>query len=63
MRHKGLTNKDIAELLHISPKTVRQKINQTTDFTRSETFEIKKLFPEKTYEYLFSDITVKYGGC
>lgn len=56
MRYEGLTNKDIAELLHISPKTVSQKINQTTDFTRAEIFEIKKLFPEKTYEYLFSDV-------
>lgn len=56
MRYEGLTNKDIANLLEISPKAVSQKINQVTDFTRTELFKIKDLFPEKTYEYLFSDV-------
>lgn len=56
MRYEGITYKDLAKMLNLSPKTVGQKINQITDFTRGEIFQIKQLFPEKTYEYLFADM-------
>ena len=55
MRYQGITYRDLAELLHVRPKTISQKINCTTDFTRSEIFKIKSIFPGMTYEYLFAD--------
>lgn len=40
LAERGLTQKDIASLLCLSPVTVNQKINGTLDFTYSEVEEI-----------------------
>lgn len=53
---KGVTLVDIADLLGVGYRTVRDKIDGVSDFKFGETVAIKKaFFPEYELEYLFSE--------
>lgn len=55
MVRKGITRKDISELLGVRYATVVQKLNGKYEFKLLEALEIKKaFFPEHSIEYLFS---------
>lgn len=55
-KNKGVTLVDIADLLGVSYRTVRDKIDGVSDFKFGETVAIKKaFFPEYELEYLFSE--------
>ena len=55
-KSKNITLVDIADLLGVNYRTVRNKINGVTDFSFGETVAIKKVFfPEYELEYLFSE--------
>ena len=55
LRKKGITNKEYADLLGVSEKTIGNKLNGTTEFIYSEIKRTKTLFPEYDLDYLFSD--------
>jgi len=51
---QNLKIKDIADALHLTEKTVRNKISGKYDFTYSEMKFIRdKYFPQLTIDYLF----------
>lgn len=53
---KGVALVDIADLLGVDSRTVRNKIDGISDFKFGETVAIKKaFFPEYELEYLFSE--------
>nr|DAK31638.1 MAG TPA: SOS-response transcriptional repressor [Caudoviricetes sp.] len=53
---KGVALVDIADLLGVDSRTVRNKIDGVSDFKFGETVAIKKaFFPEYELEYLFSE--------
>lgn len=55
-KDKGVTLVDIADLLGVGYRTVRDKIDGVSDFKFGETVAIKKaFFPEYELEYLFSE--------
>lgn len=55
-KNKGVTLVDIADLLGVGYRTVRDKIDGVSDFKFGETVSIKKaFFPEYELEYLFSE--------
>lgn len=55
-KNKGVTLVDIADLLGVGYRTVRDKIDGVSDFKFGETVAIKKaFFPEYELEYLFSE--------
>lgn len=55
MKRKDISIAEIQKILKCSEKTVRNKINEKTEFSIFEAFAIKeKLFPECEIEYLFS---------
>lgn len=55
-KNKGVTLVEIADLLGVGYRTVRDKIDGVTDFKFGETVAIKKaFFPEYELEYLFSE--------
>lgn len=55
-KNKGVTLVDIADLLGVGYRTVRDKIDGVSDFKFGETMAIKKaFFPEYELEYLFSE--------
>nr|DAP73636.1 MAG TPA: SOS-response transcriptional repressor [Caudoviricetes sp.] len=55
-KSKGVTLVDIADLLGVGYRTVRDKIDGVSDFKFGETVAIKKaFFPEYELEYLFSE--------
>ena len=55
LRKKGLTQKDVAKLLHLSTQSVYMKLNGIHDFTAPEMFSIKQtFFPNITLEELFA---------
>ena len=55
-KNKGVTFVDIADLLGVGYRTVRDKIDGVSDFKFGETVAIKKaFFPEYELEYLFSE--------
>lgn len=55
-KNKGVTLVDIADLLGVGYRTVREKIDGVSDFKFGETVAIKKaFFPEYELEYLFSE--------
>lgn len=57
MRVKNISNDNLAQLLNVTEKTIRNKISGLTDFTWSECITIKtELFPEEEYETLFENI-------
>jgi transcriptional antiterminator len=56
MARKGLKGADIANTLHISPKSAYNKINGITEFTLKETIQIRdKHFPGMTLDVLFGN--------
>ncbi len=56
MARKGLKGTDIANTLHISPKSAYNKINGITEFTLKETIQIRdKHFPGMTLDFLFGN--------
>lgn len=55
-KNKDVTLVDIADLLGVGYRTVRDKIDGVSDFKFGETVAIKKaFFPEYELEYLFSE--------
>lgn len=55
-KNKGVTLVDIADLLGVGYRTIRDKIDGVSDFKFGETVAIKKaFFPEYELEYLFSE--------
>lgn len=54
MQSKGMSRNDLAHLLGTSRKTIDNKIEEVTEFTKTEIFKIKLLFPQYTFEYLFA---------
>lgn len=51
---KGITKKAYAEFLGVDVKTVRNKLNEDSDFTYPEVIKTQKLlFPEYRIEFLF----------
>ena len=55
-KNKGVTLVDIADLLGVGYRTVRDKIDGVSDFKFGETVAINKaFFPEYELEYLFSE--------
>lgn len=55
-KNKGVTLVEIADLLGVGYRTVRDKIDGVSDFKFGETVAIKKaFFPEYELEYLFSE--------
>lgn len=65
MRKFNVSIYDIKELLNCTEKTVRNKLNGTTDFTFSEVKKIRdNLFPGMEIDYLFNfndDIPYRAG--
>jgi len=63
MRLKGiriensLTQEDMAEILDTTPRTYLNKENGKSDFKESEINKILSLFPNKTYEDIFLDLS------
>lgn len=52
---KGLTYRDVSNLLGVSEKAVWDKINEKSEFKYSEAQKIQRfLFPQFTFEYLFN---------
>lgn len=55
VRHK-VTAKDIAQCLHLSEKTIYQKINGKSDWQWKQVLEVQeRFFPGCDVNYLFSD--------
>lgn len=54
MRSKDISRNDLAELLGASRKTIDNKVEEVTEFTKSEMFKVKLIFPQYTFEYLFA---------
>ena len=50
---KRIPSKAIADMLGITEKTFRNKMQGITDFTWGEILKIKALFPEYEINYLF----------
>lgn len=56
MARFDIKNKDVADLLDLTPKTISVKLNNKGEFTRIEMCKIKeKFFSEFSLDYLFSD--------
>lgn len=56
MKQKGVSRADLQKLLGISEKTLRNKLNGTTDFTWGEAKTIRReFFPDDDYEQLFTE--------
>lgn len=55
MLKAGVTGKNISEKLGTSSKTIYNKLNGFSEFTRKEMYTIRdEFFPDKTIEHLFS---------
>jgi transcriptional regulator with XRE-family HTH domain len=57
LRRKNITNKEFADVLGVSEKTVVNKLSGQTEFTYSEIKKARTVFPEFTPEYLFDTDT------
>lgn len=56
MREKNVSRETLCSMLHVSDKTLRNKLSGRTDFTWSECKSIRKrYFPEEEYEKLFEN--------
>ena len=53
--HKNITDKAVAEMLGVTEKTLRNKMQGVTEFTWTEIQKIKLLFPEYEFTYLFAN--------
>ncbi len=55
LTEKNITNKDLAEFLRLSEKTIQNKMLNNTEWTLSEINQISKfLCPEYKVDWLFS---------
>lgn len=56
IKRQGLTKFKLANLLHMQPSTLSQKLNGKSDFTLKEAFEIQKILKAETVslEILFN---------
>jgi transcriptional regulator with XRE-family HTH domain len=55
MARKGIGSAQMSARVGFTPRSLSNKLNGKTEFTRSEMFKIQKeLFPDLTVEYLFS---------
>ncbi len=62
MSRKGISTKQFAEILGVSPKTANNKLAGRTEFTLSEIRTISQTFPEVSIGYLFetkSGVTIQ----
>ena len=60
---KGITNKDLAELLGVDVKTIQNRLSGKCDWTLKEVIQITKfLFPEYRLEWLFATDAAQKGG-
>ena len=58
MARQKLTIKALSELSGINYESLKNKVNGTTEFKRSEMYAIKKrAFPTLTIDYLFAEET------
>jgi len=55
MKRKHIKIIDLANKLEISESSMRNKLNGKYEFTRTEMFKIKEIFPEHSFEYLFKN--------
>lgn len=56
MKIYGIRNSDICKVIRKTEKTVRNKLNGTSDFSVIEAIKIRnELFPGRSLEELFSD--------
>lgn len=53
MARRRISAKQLSEKLGITSKTFENKMNGSTDFKLGEMREIRYLFPDCSYEYLF----------
>lgn len=56
MAKTDMETSDLAKALGINPKAAKKKLKGKSDFTMTEMVKIKKIFPEKTLDYLFWEI-------
>lgn len=57
MKQEGISREDVRQLIDVSEKTLRNKLNGETDFTWGEAKLIRrKFFPEDDYEKLFEQV-------
>lgn len=50
---RGIKKKDIAEALHVVPRTLSRKLSGEVEFTLSEVIYIHSLMPELSIERIF----------
>jgi hypothetical protein len=56
MIDKNITFKDLAEVIEVTERTVKDKTSGKYDFSLKEVLKIRKdCFPKKDIEYLFKD--------
>ncbi len=48
IKRQGLTKSNLANLLHMQPSTLSQKLTGKSDFTLAEAFKIQKLLKAET---------------
>lgn len=53
LSRNGISTKQFAKILGVSPKTANNKLAGRTEFTLSEIQTISRTFPEVTIGYLF----------
>lgn len=59
MARYSIKTKDIAEILEVTPKTIRDKLNGKHDFTNSEMRKVRdKFFSVMTIDTLFLSETI-----
>lgn len=55
MKQKGVSRKDVAELLGLTYRTIHSRFNGASDWTFPECVKVRnKYFPGKDLEWLFS---------
>ena len=55
MKQKGVSRKDVAELLGLTYRTIHSRFNGASDWTFPECVKVRnKYFPGKVLEWLFS---------
>ena len=55
LREKRITNKQYADLLGVTEKSVDNKLSGRTEFTLSEVQKTRALFSEYTLDFLFAE--------
>lgn len=63
MRESNISREEICKVIHVSEKTLRNKLSGRTDFTWRECRTIRKrYFPNEEYESLFENSTPLENG-